>query len=729
MKRTVFISILIFSLSIAAPAFEVRGTVVTPGGKPVGEAVVLHRASGARAISDSGGAFSLDVPDEDRVRLEVVHPDFYEQVFAFTKKTAARGVTLTLAPLISQNEEIVVTALRYPEASANVPAAGTVVGNAALTEVMAANITEGLASTPGVSALGSGGFSIVPSVRGLARRRVLYLVDNARLSSERRTGPNASFINPEDIDRIEVLRSPASVLYGSDAIGGVIHILTKGPDPQEGLIGRLLTRYGTVNDEKGAGLSLRGSKGSTGFYLSFQGLDAGNYSSPSGKVLQSQYTQGSLLGKIVHRTDKREVTAAFLGARGKDIGKPNRNSLTKPTWYPEENQNLFQLRWVEKEIAGGQLSFQAYADPNSLETRTDSIDVYKTKSSTSKTRSTEYGFQLSYGKKIGGSFRLEGGADLFGQTGAGARNVDTSYGPNGNVIKVGEELPYARGKRTDVGVFISGDYSGIRNLDLLGGLRWDHLVMQAAPGDGDVVRTNNERLTGFMAASYKLAERFVAFANLSRSYRVPSLNERFYTGISGRGFIIAQPGLRPETALNVDGGVRYTGRRLFAGLYAFSYTIEDMIERYTKSPGIYTYGNIDKGRIRGLEFEVEYFPVPGWKVFGNLFSIKGRSVKTKAPLNDVPSFHVYAGTRVWLGRFSAEINGTFQLKKNDPGPAEVGVPGSELVNVKANYMLSPSLSFYVLVSNLLDNDYFARPDSEAMPEPGRSLDVGVAFSF
>jgi len=729
MKRTVFISILTFSLSITASAFEVRGTVVTPRGKPIEGAVVLHRSSGAQALSDSGGAFTLNVPDQGRVRLEVIHPDYYEQIFVFTKKTAVRGVTLTLAPLISQNEEVVVTALRYPEASESVPAAGTVIGNAALTEEMAPNITEGLASTPGVSALGSGGFSLVPSIRGLARRRVLYLVDNARLSSERRTGPNASFINPEDIDRIEVLRSPASVLYGSDAIGGVIHILTKGPDPEEGLKGRLLTRYGTVNDEKGAGLSLRGSKGSTGFYLSFQGLDAGNYSSPSGKVLQSQYTQGSLLGKIVHRTDKREITAAFMGARGKDIGKPNRNSQTKPTWYPKEDQNLFQLRWVEKEVAGGQLSFQAYADPNSLETRTDSIDGYRTKSSTSKTRSTDYGYQLSYGKKIGGSFRLEGGADLFGQAGGGARNVDTSYGPNGNINKVGEELPYARGKRTDIGVFISGDYSGTRNLDLLGGLRWDHLVMQAAPGDGDVVRTNNDRLTGFMAASYKLAERFVAFANLSRSYRVPSLNERFYTGISGRGFIIAQPGLRPEMALNLDGGVRYTGRRLFAGLYAFSYKIDDMIERYTKSPGIYTYGNIDKGRIRGLEFEVEYFPIPGWKIFGNLFSIKGRSVKTDMPLNDVPPFHVYAGTRIWLGRFSAEINGTFQLKKNDPGPAEVAIPGSELVNVKANYMLNPSLSFYVLVSNLLDNDYFARPDSEAMLEPGRSLNIGIVFSF
>lgn len=71
-----------------------------------------------------------------------------------------------------------------------------------------------------MASLGSGGFSIVPSIRGLARRRILLLVDGARLSSDRRTGPNASFLNPEDLARIEILRSPSSVYYGSDAIGG-----------------------------------------------------------------------------------------------------------------------------------------------------------------------------------------------------------------------------------------------------------------------------------------------------------------------------------------------------------------------------------------------------------------------------------------------------------------------------------------------------------------------------
>jgi outer membrane receptor protein involved in Fe transport len=674
------------------------------------------------------GAFVLDLPEGARIRLEVIHSDHYDQEFDVPRRDLSRNVVLTVFPVMRQKEEIVVTAFRRPEARAALPVAETVVPKGALAEAMPSNVAEGLSATPGVAVLGSGGFSLVPSVRGLARRRVLYLIDDARLSSERRTGPNASFISPADVERIEVLRSPASVLYGSDAIGGVIHILTREPELRPGIRGRFQARYGTVNAEKGAGLSLEGASGATGFLLSFQGVDADDYSSPSGRIPQSRFAQGSLLAKIVHRTDKREIVASVLGARGRDIGKPNRDPA-KPTWYPEEDQNLVQFRWTEKQVAKGELSFEAYVDPNSLETRTDRIDGYRTKTSTSRTRSTEYGVQLSFGRRIGTALRLEGGADLFGQAGAEAVTRDTSFAADGTVKGFTGELPYAGGSRTDAGLFVSADYTGFRNLDLVGGIRWDALSMKAAPAGGPAVATRDGKATGFLAASLKITGSLVGFVNAARAYRVPSLNERYYTGISGRGFIIAQPGLKPETSLNADAGFRLYGRRFFAGLYGFAYAIDGMIERYTKSPGIYTYGNIDKGRLKGLELEVEYFPVPGWKVFGNMFAIRGRNAATAGPLNDVPPVQILAGTKAWVGRFSAEVDATFRLRKDDPGPAEIAVPVSTVVNARAVYRISPSLSLYARLGNLLNATYIARPDAEAMEEPGRSLTVGAVFAF
>jgi len=723
--------ILFFISSVCgvASAAELQGVVQTPGGIPIEGAVVLHRASGAQAVSDAVGAFRLKVPEAERLRIEVVHPDYYEQEDLVARRAAAHPVVLTLVPLIRQREEVVVTALRHPELSTSVPAAGSVVTSETLVEKMVPTITDALLGVPGVAALGSGGFSLVPTVRGLARRRVLYLIDNARLESDRRTGPNASFVSPEDLDRLEVLRSPASVLYGSDAIGGVIHLLTRNPAAGDGLRGRLTAGYGSVNRERSAGLTLEGNRGAWGFYLSFQGIDAANYSSPKGKVLQSQYTQGSLLGKLVFRTEKRDVRLSFLGARGTDIGKPNRTSAEKPTWYPREDQNLAQLTWEEKNVAGGELTVMAFANPNFLETRTDTFTGYKTKESFSRTESTESGFQLSYSRRLNEHIRLEGGVDYFGRGRAEALNRDTSFDADGRIVSTAEEHPFTNGSRRDAGVFLSADVAAIHNLDLVGGVRYDSLLMKADPGGTATVETRKTAATGFVAASYKLPRGFVVFANVSRAYRVPSLSELFYTGISGRGFILSNPDLDPETSFNLDGGLKFVGRRLFLGLYGFRYEIERMIERYKVSSTVYTYGNINRGRVDGLEFEFEAFPVSGWKLFGNLMSLRGSDPSSGVPLNDVPPFRAVVGTRFWLGRFSVEADGIWQAEKDEPGPAEIAIDGYEVVNLKAAYALGSSLSLYLRVGNLFNETFLARPDSEAMEEPGRSASFGLSFSF
>jgi outer membrane receptor protein involved in Fe transport len=730
-RKAIFILFGLILLAAGAWAAEVKGIVVSPAQHPVAGAVVLHRPSGAKTETDAAGAFVLDLPDGERFILEVIHPDYYEREFQLGPKDLARKIVLVLVPLIKQTEEVIVTALRYAEPSMNLPAASSVIMGEALTEKMAPNVSEALQEVSGVASIGSGGFSLVPTIRGMARRRVLYLIDGARLESDRRTGPNASFLSPEDIERIEVLRSPSSVFYGSDAIGGVIHIMTKSPRFDGAVHGRLQTSYSTINGEKGIGLELGGSSRAWGFSLSFHSEDAGEYRMPGGaKVLQSQYAQGSLLAKVAHRTDKREIDLSFLGARGTDIGKPNANAATKPTSYPRENQNLVQFHWKEKGVGrDGELLFHAFVNPNFLETLTDTYDGFLTQESFARTDSTDYGAQLSYARKLGPAFRLEGGADYFGRAGADAFNRYTTFDEFGDVTGVEDEYPHVDGSRGDAGFFLSVDYAGVDRLDILGGLRYDVLRMEALPlGAKSPVVTKDDQPTGFLGVSYKLAKSVAAFVNVSRAYRLASINEKYYTGISGRGFIIGNPDLLPERSLNFDMGLRLLGKRHFFGLYAFRYRIDDMIERFRPDPTTYTYGNIERGRLQGLEFEAEAFPLPGWKVFGNVAMIRGRSLVSGAPLNDVPPVRFYGGTRYWVGRFSAEINATVCLAKTDPGPAEIAVPSAELVNLKAAYLWR-GLELRVMLGNLFNATYVSRADAEAMVEPGRNLRLGVSYSF
>ncbi|MBM3284570.1 MAG: TonB-dependent receptor [Candidatus Aminicenantes bacterium] len=718
-------------LVVRGQSLEIKGRVVSAEGKPVAKAVVLHRASGTDALSDEKGQFLLTLPVAIRVKLEIIHPDYLEEEVLLTGRALAGPIVIALTPYIRQQEEVVVMAMRYPEPSTKVPAASTVLSSETLAARIVPNIVEGLAEQPGMSKLGSGGFSLVPSVRGLSRRRVLLMIDNARLTSDRRTGPSASFINPEDIGRIEVLRSPSSVFYGSDAIGGVVHILTREAGREGPFKGKINARYGTVNREKGLGLSLTGSKSKLGYYLSFQGLDAENYQSPVGEVLQSQYTQASFFGKVAYRMEKRDVEGSLLLARGTNIGKPNRDSATKPTWYPRESQNLAQFLWREKGIwSDGELTFHLFANPNFLETRSEKKGIFKENESFNKTEGMDFGAQLSLHKNIFSSFRLTAGADLFGRSDVKAFNKNSNYDSQGNITSTFEETPYTDGRRMDFGVFVSGDYDGWERLDLVGGVRLDFLSSRAKPGGGDETsRTSRNSLTGFLAGSVKLSGNVIFFANLSRAYRAPDLSELYYSGITGRGFIIANPDLKPESSLNFDTGLKLIGKRLFAGLYGFSYDIQELIERYRIADRIYTYGNVDKGRIQGVELEWEVFPLSGWSVFGNASLFKGKSLEKEAPLNDVPPYRLFAGTRAWVGRFSIEVNGTIQRKKDDPGPAEVAIPGAQTANLKASYFFAPSLNIYFVLSNLFNKSYLGRPDPEAMEEPGRGFLFGIAYSF
>jgi len=734
LMRKIALYFFIFFLTVLISfATEIKGKVRNLEGKPVFKAEVLHRSSGNRIFTDEEGLFYLSVPDKEKIRLEIIHPDYITQEIVLSAQDLKRKIVVTLIPYIMKREEIMVTALRHPESSASVPAAETVIPKEILEEEMAPNITEGLVNLPGVSSIGTGGFSLVPNIRGLARRRVLILIDNARVTSDRRTGPNASFVDPRDIEKIEVLRSPSSVFYGSDAIGGVIHILTKKPAVQDRLQGNFNIKYGTINKEKGLGFSLQGSKNKTGFYLSFHGNDAENYSSPSGKVLQSYFTQGSLFGKVSYISEKREIDLSFLGSRGENIGKPNQDSLSRPTWYPREIQNLFQVHWLEKELGHeGELALHAYFNPTFLETKKEEIEDYKTKESYSKIQSFNFGFNISYGKKIGEYFRLSSGADFYGRSSVESYNKDIYFDSSGYEESVLEQRPFTDGNRRDLGFFLSADYNGIKNLDLVGGLRLDFLRMEALPGNAPPSEVRNYRAwTGFLGCSFKLFKQFIVFGNVSRAYRAAGLSEMFYTGISGRGFILSQPDLNPETSLNLDSGIKFINKRFFAGLYAFYYEIDDLIERYRIDPeeNIYTYGNINRGKICGYELEVEYYPVQGWKIFGNFFSFQGKSKETGNSLNDISPPRLFIGTRLWLGHFSTEINSTFQQKKKDPGPAEIQIPGYAIANLKASYFFDSSFRVYVVLSNLFNKSYLARPDSDSVEEPGRNFIIGLSYTF
>lgn len=726
----IFFVLILSSLPAAAEEIRLEGIVSSVGGKPIAGAVVLHRETGTKTETGENGEFTLSVASGTRILLEVIHPDYTDGLFLVPARTADRPIHLALSALIRQNEEVVVTALRYPEPTARIPAAATVLTTTAIGSNQTANLTETLAEATGVAPLGTGGFSMVPSIRGLARNRILILIDDARITSDRRTGPSASFVNPEDIDRIEVLRSPSSIFYGSDAIGGVIHVFTKNAR-EDGLHGNVHAGYGTNAANTEYGLSLSGKKGAFSFYLSGQNNEADDYQSPDGVVAQSQYGQAGFFGRAAYETDARRIDLSFLLSRGTDIGKAANNAASKPTWYPRENQNLAQLHWTEKNVGGGELNLAAYANPNFLETRTNTISGgLVSKEGFARTESTEFGAQMSYSKTFGGDFRLTGGLDLFGRGGAGAINRETSYDASGKITKFVDETPFTDGKRRDLGFYLSADYAGLPKVNLIAGVRYDTIAQRANPGGGaETLESTADAVTGFFGVSYRLTDHWTAFANVSRAYRTPGLSELFYSGITGRGVIISNPDLVSETSVNGDVGVRYVGKRFFAGFYGFLYRIDNLIDRTMVAEKTYSYLNVEDARIMGLELEWEVYPLSGWKFFGSGSLMDGESRVTDDPVNDIPPFRLTLGTKYQWRNLSFEVSGFHQGKKENPGAAEIAIPAYQYIQARAGYTINPAVSLFVQVKNALDHAYIGRPDPDGVFEPGRNFIFGARYAF
>lgn len=721
----------LLTASHLSSAEKIRGQVTGINGLPISQAEVIIVEQPERVFTDETGFFTIEVRlTSPRLALRIKHPDYFEQEFEITGPAEHKLFKFTLIPLVRQKEEVVVTATRFPELLTEVPLSGAVVSNITIEEKLAAHITDVVSQTTGVTSLGSGGFSIVPSIRGLARRRTLLMVDGSRISSDRRTGPNASFLNPLDLEKIEIFRSPSSVFYGSDAIGGVMNFLTYNPPDEDHFRLKGNLKYGTVNNEREIHLSLSGARSGWAYYFSARNDQADNYKSPENEIPLSFYNQSNLTGKIIKYSRNREITTSFILARGRDIGKPAINSSSKPTWYPRENHNLFQLNWKEKSLGPRvDLTFHFYLNPNFLETSTDSIkNNIKTQESFARTESTDYGAQLSLEYKYSSKIRITGGADFYGRAGCKAYNLYKNLNNIGQITEIKEEYPYIDGNRKDAGLFFSFDYLGVKKLDLTGGLRLDFLNSSAKTG-GENLTTNKIALTGFMAVSYRLFNPLTIFANLSRAYRTPDINEKFYTGITGRGFIIANPELKNEAGQNFEAGLKFTGKRVFFGFYAFRYSIDNLIERFLIGNQLYTYGNVEKGILKGLEAEWDWVPFRGFSIFGNYHLYDGQSKITGNPLNDIPPQRLVLGSRIWLDKFNLELNAVFQDKKDNPGPAEIAIPSYELFNLKITYELNRYMNCYLRLNNILNKFYLARPDPDSREEPGRNLIFGLNFYY
>lgn len=741
MKRCMIFALLPLMFAVLVfsnPGESIKVRILDQDGNPIESVHVVVINTSITADSQSDGTLVLENLFGERIILLFTHTDFVpfsKEINLLVKTGKVIDVVLIAKnPILSTlKEEVTVTAEADSIIDVNLPSHRTILPSSVLSELGTSNVAEAVEKVPGVALIGKGGYSMVPSIRGLAEHRILLLLDGIRITSERRIGASASFINLNNIDHIEVNRGPYSVFYGSGAIGGIINVVTKSPEVNAPLKGSFQFSYNTVKDERAGSANISGSLGQFGFMLGVNGKKADDYTAPSGKVDQSEYSDYDILLKMNRTGKDSQLYMTVFHYQGIDIGKPSPFSRLKPRWYPDEKNTLFTLGYeVKNKFYLDKLSGSIFVMRSFLETQKDNLreSLSVQKRNLAKVEGTNYGFKIRGNKEVAENHILNFGIDFFGRGGLKDISTEWTFDELGEITSLSDEFSLQDAQRQNFGVYVDNKFSLFPSVTFNAGARFDLIKTSNLDLLENRMSRKDQYLTAYFGSEIKVNSRLSLLANVGRSFRFPSISELFYSGMTGRGTVFGNLDLEPEKSINFDIGLRYFHDEFFASIYGFSNSISDMIQKYS---GLveeeYYYRNLSRVRISGLEGEFYFSFFKDVELFVNFHHIKGREKDSDTYLNYIPPSRLTLWPKISFGQFWLEPKVTLAAAQKKPGPLEKQIDGYSLVNAIFGYKLNQKVTFLAIVQNLFDQTYRLSADEQGVDAPGRGFVFKISFSL
>lgn len=599
--------------------------------------------------------------------------------------------------------DIVVTASRSPEPLADVVGDVTVIGPKQLAEARGDSIAEIIGRAPGVQFTSNGGPQTVTSLfmRGANSAHTLVLIDGMRINGSTSGGVNFPAIDPALVERIEILRGAASSLYGSDAIGGVINIITKKGEQDRPLSAWANVGYGTYETAK-SNLGLSGA--AQGWDYSFSASAAGSKGFDAQRPRYSNDVPNDMHypDKDGYRSHAVSGTLGYRWAEGHHIGLSAYNGYTDGdfdasgydpvTWnsYPLDNvyslyrQQAYALTSTDRITDQWESVLRFGWNKDSVESR-DPV-------STNYTASQHRTFSWQNNWQFLPQHRLSLVTERVEE-------------------RVQSNTRYDQSDRDTNAVALI--YKG----------RIDRLHTQASVRNDNYTGYGNQT-TGSLGLDFDLTDAWQVGVAGNTGFHAPTFNDMYYPGSVNLD-------LKPEKSRNIEAHLAYTGERTQARLTLFQNKVRDLIvwdNALSKS------NNLDSATIRGITLSGEHD-------FGN--TTLRASADFLDPRNDDPApgtnsqlirrarqiFHVGIEHRIQALKLGAEYQYTGNRYDNVYNSAtfkteQTRLGGYSLVNLTAAYDFSKSLGVQVRWNNVLDKDYVL---VDGYNTPGSNVFVNLSW--
>lgn len=644
----------------------------------------------------------------------------------------------------------------------------------------ARSLPEVFEETPGVGVQKTGPGQGSPFIRGFTGFRNLMLIDGIRLNNSAfREGPNQywSSVDAFLVDRLDLIRGPSSVLYGSDAIGGTVYAHTTEPSLEEKgthVHSRTATRYASAEESTTVRQEFSGNADEFGWlvgatYRSFGDVLGGR---SYGWMENTDYTEYGVDLKLLHKLGEHSKLTLGIQHFRQDHAPRWHRTVDSRSWHgttpgneqqddfdQERNLTYLQYRWTPEggivDALTASLSWHRMAED---EIRVRTVGGNLTREYRQFSVNTP-AFWLQTGKRTGAGYFTFGGEVYHDRV--------QSKGFNRNLVTVTDTF-LGRGVIADdaaytmYGIYLQDDIA-VGSLDLTPGIRYTGVRVNANrvdpfPADAVIVPSLDDTyaaVTGSLRLLYHVDEHWNVVGGWGMGFRAPSLDDTTSTqAAQNGGQDLPSQRLDPEHTHSFDLGFRTRYDKFEASLFGFYSRLERFIQRVNvgdqTGDGLADFQkeNVSRGRVFGFELSTSYHLTDEWTAFlnggyavGDVQQVVTQVPRTlqRAPLSKVPAPMAIFGVRyepkdsgVWIeGLITAAdhqkrvalADRTNDTQRTPPG----GTPGYAIYTLRAGYRASVNVTLHAAVENITSRDY--RFVGSGQNEPGTNFVAGFDVRF
>jgi hemoglobin/transferrin/lactoferrin receptor protein len=560
------------------------------------------------------------------------HPSFNLKSFIPVFFSALSfSLLFQLAPAAAQGEDdtirlrtVMVTANRTLQELMDVPMTVNVVTAEDIEREPYPSITELIRHIPGIGlAEQSGARAGSPrvSLRGEGNARTLILINGVKLSDKDNSDPSI-LVNLSQVERIEVIKGPASVLYGSEAIGGVINIITKkGGDKPIGFSQNFV--YDSSTESVDIQSAVFGNYNGFNYRVSGSGKNASDRRVPDdnvdgGTAYSSHYRNRYYSAQLGY--DFGEHSFTLSADRYQNVTYYTSSGLSSvlgntTIWFDPNDRDTVIGTFVFRELSEKlkkltlTASYQIFDRDWISDFQTPSTSMTSYLIGHAKSEQKQLGFSAQSEWALGDHY-LIAGLDYEGDD---IRVANEAYRYGGRP----DSLSHARVKQNSLGLFVQDEWALSGDFKATLGARYGYIKGKYVSKDGPsyVDDTNPTQSDSHMVGSVGVVYRGIANwafrAQFSQGYRFPTVRQLF-TGYAAHGsgtVYQPNPSLKPETSNNFEIGARFASASWDMDLAIFltnSKNFIDSIAAAASPTGFPTFVNGDKARTIGAELTISY---------------------------------------------------------------------------------------------------------------------------